>query len=416
MRHIASYVYADRDHAWGSPSVHRLVSITAIALAITGWAFFVRATWPAPDRLMLDFTQYYDAGRALLQQASPYHPEARQYSTAAFLLPPIYAIAMMPLAALPVYTANMIWFVLSLGFLLIGCLSVLRLTTPAGLRVRSRLTAPAAILILAVLLLPVWTGAKLGQITALLFGLSMAGLALQKTGRPVLGGMLLGIAIAFKFIPITLALFGLWLGWRRFAIAAFAIFIILQLLPAIIYPSIFIEYWTSTIYTIPAISHAVNLSLIGMARHMRGELALLWRLLAYTLSGVMVLAPFALAWKTRDLTARLFALALLVGATVTAAPLVEHHYMILLILPIWVLGCQLVQQRDMLGLGALGAIFILLSQPYRLARTFLAIVPTGWNSEAMGEVLLTLGATLLYILLLIVTVRHAKTYPRHSAV
>jgi len=67
---------------------------------------------------------------------------------------------------------------------------------------RSFSTGIALMLVVAALLLPVWTGAKLGQITALLFMLTMGGLALQKKGRPALGGILLGMAIAFKFIPV----------------------------------------------------------------------------------------------------------------------------------------------------------------------------------------------------------------------
>jgi len=131
------------------------------------------------------------------------------------------------------------------------------------------------------------------------------------------------------------------------------------------------------------------------------------RLLAYALSGLMFLAPFAVAWKYRDNQSISLALALLVSATVTAAPLVEHHYMILLLLPIWALLCAFLHQKDILGVCLLAATFSLLSQPYRLARVFLAVVPASWDSEILGEAVLTTGAVALYLLLLTVVVKRA---------
>src|SRR5690349_14813205 len=93
---------------------HGIALFVLACVAVFGWGLLVYSAFPFGGRLMLDFTQYYDAGRALLHNASPYRPEARQHSTAAFLLPPIFAMFIMPLAALPVETANIAWFLLSL--------------------------------------------------------------------------------------------------------------------------------------------------------------------------------------------------------------------------------------------------------------------------------------------------------------
>jgi hypothetical protein len=224
--------------------------------------------------------------------------------------------------------------------------------------------------------------------------------------------MLLGAGIAFKFIPATLAVFGLWIGWRRFALSAFATFVILQLVSAVIYPSIFVEYWTSAIFTIPEFSHYSNLSFIGLARRADSASALLLKPVAYLLSGAMLITPFILTWRARDTATQWSALVLLISATVTAAPVVESHYMTWLILPIWVLLCTFIRLNDGLGLALLGAIVVLLSVPYRLARTFLAVVPTGWDSEVTGEVVLTLGALLLFVLLLTTSLGHGRTAAR----
>lgn len=401
---LASGLHGER----ASSILSRLMLPALLLLAAIGWSLLAYRAFPTSDRLLLDFTQYYDAGRALLTNTSPYRPEARQYSPAPFLLPPIFAMAVMPLAALPVAWANGIWFVLSLAFLALGCAGVVLLASDPHPTLRSSGADVTLMLVLAVLLLPVWTGAKLGQITALLFALTMGGLAARRAGHAALGGAMLGVAIAFKFVPAVIAVFGFWVGWRRFALMAGAVFLALQGVSALAYPAIFTEYWSSTIFTIPAISHAVNLSLIGTASRFGAPLTPLAVPAALVLSGVMVLLPFAAAWRWRDEQTVLLALALLVAATVTAAPLVEHHYMIWLLMPIWVLLSGFIRRRSVVGLVALAAIFGLLSQPYRIARAALAVVPARWDSELLGEVILTGGALLLYGLALAVLGRRNR--------
>jgi hypothetical protein len=378
-----------------------------IAVALVGWGVFIHDTFPVRDLLMIDFTQYYDAARAVAADASPYRVEARQHSPAAFLLPPVFAIALRPLAALPVDVANDVWFVLSLMFLAAGCVATVRLVGLA--RWLSPLSmAMSAVFISAVLLLPVWTGARLGQITALLFCLSVGGLALQQANRPVLGGVLLGIAIAFKLYPGALAAFAIWVGWRRFGYMAIIVAVTLHAVSAISYWAIFAEYWSSTLFQIPDHSYAVNLSLMGMAGRAPAESGLMLRTLAFLLSGLMMLLPFLATWREHDGRSVSLALSLLIAATVTAAPLVEHHYMIWLIVPIWIVAAALGERQDVVGLVLLGGAFVLLSQPYRLVRGVLAMTAAQGDSERLGEGVLVAGGLLIYGLVAAEVLRHRR--------
>jgi hypothetical protein len=391
-----------------------LESIAVTGLIVASLAalltMLVSAAFPLPDRLLLDFTQYYDGGRALLSGASPYQPEARLNSPAPFLLPPIFAMAIAPLVVLPVQAANIVWFTLSLACVIASSLCVVELLGAPRSLAKARWQAGLVALLLTFLLLPVWTGVKLGQISPLLFCLSFAGLALRQNGRPLLGGVLVGVASAFKFIPLAIAVLGFWIGWRRFATAAVATFALLQALSAVVYPAVFVEYWTSVIFTIPAHAGAVNLSLIGMLGRLDDEPLSAWRVVASVLSLTMLAAPFALTLGRRanDQERQTLALALLIAAMVTAAPLVEHHYMLALLYPIWLLLCIHSWTGSRRDLVMLGAAFLLLSQPYRLARFVLWLVAGGGDSEALGEALLTGGALLVYVLVLVAAVGHRR--------
>ena len=138
-----------------------LLGIFALCL----WLFFILRTVPSGANLMIDFTQYYDASRALLNDTSPYHASVRENSPAAYLLPPIFAIVIMPWAsASQVETANVAWYFLSMAFLAAGCAAVLvltnRLTNRLLLMRRMRAAAFSSIAITAFTFLPVWTSSN----------------------------------------------------------------------------------------------------------------------------------------------------------------------------------------------------------------------------------------------------------------
>jgi hypothetical protein len=156
--------------------------------------------------------------------------------------------------------------------------------------------------------------------------------------------------------------------------------------------------------------------LIGMLGRLDDEPRSAWRVVAYALSLAMLAAPFALTCDRRgsaenDQQRQTFALALLIAALVSAAPLVEHHYMLALLYPIWLLLCTHSWNRSRRDLLLLGAAFLVLSHPYRLARSVLWLVPGVGDSEALGEALLTGGAVLVYVLVLVAAVAHRRGMP-----
>jgi hypothetical protein len=94
-------------------------------------------------------------------------------------------------------------------------------------------------------------------------------------------------------------------------------------------------------------------------------------------------------------------LALLIVATAIAAPVVEHHHMVWLLLPIWIVVCALSRQAGLAWLILLGLTGVLLSQPYRLVRVIDGLVPFALPEELWGRVALELGAVLLYVVVLL---------------
>jgi hypothetical protein len=79
-------------------------------------------------------------------------------------------------------------------------------------------------------------------------------------------------------------------------------------------------------------------------------------------------------------------------------------------LPIWILFSQFVEGRQLVALGALGGIFILLSQPFRILRIVQVVAPLNFSAEAYGGAVLQVGAMLLYLLMLSVILKWNVKY------
>src|SRR5438093_11500283 len=92
-----------------------------LLMAIALWGIFVFRTLPDPAPGLLDFTQYWDAGTAISHHDSPYPASARRNSSAPYIMPPFFALMMVPLAMLPLPLANLAWYVLTLALLFASC-------------------------------------------------------------------------------------------------------------------------------------------------------------------------------------------------------------------------------------------------------------------------------------------------------
>lgn len=185
-----------------------VVRIALLVLLLAAAGLFV---WRGPVRAIdgaADFELIYGAGRAYLTGDNPYHapavraalqaagtPHANRFEPAqlASLYPPSTLGLVSPIAALSWPAARGVWTalnVLAAGLLWVGLVSWL------GWFWRDGRTVALAIVLLA--WAPLHTGIALGQTTLLAVATLPAGLMLIDRGRPVGGGVIMALGMAFK--------------------------------------------------------------------------------------------------------------------------------------------------------------------------------------------------------------------------
>ncbi len=183
--------------------MRKAVLALQIALLVLGLGFYVQRNMVRAGRLVddtrSDFSNYWDAARAMLEGASPYVVHNFDY-------PALVALVTLPVAAADYPTARLVWF----------CFSHLCLLV-AALLLWWRLGRD---LLAAVVVTVVWAGAGtvaenlvLGQVNPLL--LLLLTLALVAPARA--GAVALAVATALKLWPGILLLREAIVGrWRGF--------------------------------------------------------------------------------------------------------------------------------------------------------------------------------------------------------
>ena len=177
----------------------RILIALVVLLYLPGVYLTLADLMPAPHQE--DFGAYYLAARALSSGVSPFDADAARRLAAAagvdqhspYIYPPLLALLLRPLAALPYSAASAVWFALSAGALL-SALSMLRTVVQMPWR-HYRWVCAAAFF-----LPPVHHTLQHGQITNFLL-LMIVAAALE---RPA-GSAWVGIAAALKVFPATLA-------------------------------------------------------------------------------------------------------------------------------------------------------------------------------------------------------------------
>ena len=176
-----------------------------------------------------DFSVFYDAGWRLARHESPYPYRATRFTTDPeyrFKYAPPFAMAMMPLAALPVQTAIRWWYALSaLAFL--AAMGGVRFLLARDAALPS-LPGWAWGLLFLTVLRPYLSTLRLGQVDVMLAALLIGFLAALSCGRQWLAGACLGIALLCKLSP------AIWLfyliaarAWRAILWTAVAILLLL---------------------------------------------------------------------------------------------------------------------------------------------------------------------------------------------
>ncbi|NWJ45820.1 MAG: DUF2029 domain-containing protein [Chloroflexi bacterium] len=369
----------------------------------------------------IDFKVYWASGKAIHDNFSPYGANLLQFSEAQFLYPPLFAILMVPFSLLPFEIAGIIWLILSLCLLGAICVFIIKLVGYPKTIFTNTKTVTLILLGISTLLYPVFSAIKLGQISTLIFFLIVAALLAQYRNKPILGGLLLGLAISLKITPLPLLIFAFWVGWYHLGITASLTFFGTQIVSAIYNPSIFFEYWFSVFPKIASITGGVSLSLQGLVTQLAPS-QLLFLLVPVTIiiSAIIILIPFSLVFSKHDPQIVLQGFVLLLCGLGIGLPTVEDHYLIWLILPNWMILNYLIQ-KNALGKIVLFLLTIILLawKPYELGGIITGISGTAQeqainNRLVIGRVILEIVSFWFYIIFirnLVVPPTNVKTVP-----
>src|SRR5262249_49266933 len=122
--------------------------------------------------------------------------------------PPVMAVLLRPLAALPPLVGALVWFYLKVGMTLLAFHWVFRLVEEP----RRPLPAVAPGVTVVLSLRPILGGLELRNVHLFILFLVVAALTALRTRRDVLSGVLFALAISCKVTP---ALFVPYLAWKR---------------------------------------------------------------------------------------------------------------------------------------------------------------------------------------------------------
>jgi alpha-1,2-mannosyltransferase len=190
----------------------------------------------------LDFRIYMWGGHAVLSDARLYAAQAYGHW---FTYSPFAAIVFVPIAALPLTLARVLWDLVSLAALGYSLVITLKLAGHRPSRIMVAGVAAAAIA-----LDPVYQTLFLGQINLILLALILTDVWQvsrgRDTGRWV--GIGVGIAAAIKLTPAIFIVFFLLAGRTRAALVAAATFVGCGLIGFLVAPSASARYWVHLFY------------------------------------------------------------------------------------------------------------------------------------------------------------------------
>jgi hypothetical protein len=204
----------------------RWLIVLFLALSIWGWVDVRRRgnQYPEQDH-KTDLTVYTEAGAAFFDDRAPY--EVRNPRGWTYVYPPIFAMLLAPLHALPMQDQATVWFYVCLAMCWgIYCESrriVALIRDPKGDRTDGRLRW-LGVMTLAAVALPAMNCLQRGQVTIAVAYLLVLGLRLVLSGRSypsaIVGGIVLALSVAIKIVPIIPVGFLLFMllvayAWKR---------------------------------------------------------------------------------------------------------------------------------------------------------------------------------------------------------
>ena len=185
------------------------VSVLVVALAVVGVITVRKASVPGQST---DFTVYLVAGQEVLKGGKALYSvtDARGLH---YIYPPLFAVLMAPLSALPPAAASAAWYLITIALLLVALRLTLRLVTPEG-------QAPRLTLLWIPLLIcadPLLGTLTRGQLGILMFACTAGTLSLHREGKSFQAGLLLAFATVIKMYTGLLGLYFIARrDWRAF--------------------------------------------------------------------------------------------------------------------------------------------------------------------------------------------------------
>lgn len=146
-----------------------------------------------------DFSVYYFGTKAFLTGINPYFPTSDSFSN--YVYPPFVLLFFIPLVALPLSVASIIFVLVSFTSLFLGvyfCLKTLKKFT---------LTSYLLALSLSLVAFPTKFTLGMGQINLIIFFLLSFSLYLLSKNKQVSAGSLIGLSFAVKLFPLFLLVY-----------------------------------------------------------------------------------------------------------------------------------------------------------------------------------------------------------------
>lgn len=384
--------------------------VAALALS----AFGARATFD-PGGNEGDLRVYYDQVQRIAAGRDLYHHRedpADPDRPTGYIYPPPFAVAFLPLTALPFPWVRLLWFVGSGLVALRGYECALRLVA----RERGPPARPWAALALGVTLSIrfVWSDLGHGQVNLLVAWLTLEGVLRLEDGRERSGAALLAGAVLVKLTPAIVVLGYLLAGRRRAFAWTVGAGLALALLPGLVLgPLRNLEYLLRFAVEVNAqnyAGHALrpdNAALTGAVHHLLAGVApggrgppeplLLDLPVAAARAASLALSGAALGaaalWAARAPAARRSPVrrtAVLLAAIPLVSPVAWKPHLVCLILPGVLAGRDLLRPGRARGLVAAGGL-LLAGSSRGLCGRFLSDLLLRWGGVTAGAALLAVG-------------------------
>ncbi|WP_165975685.1 glycosyltransferase 87 family protein [Actinomadura rubrisoli] len=291
----------------------------------------------------LDFHIYWEGGHALTDGTRLY---SEQLVAHWFTNTPFMAAVFVPVGAIPLGAARVIWQVASVAALALACVNTMRM---AGSRV-----AVCAVVAMALMLQPMWQSIFLGQVNMFLLAMVLIDVRRLSAGR--FAGVGIGVAAAIKLTPAIFVVLLLVSGRIKAAMTACATFLVCSGFAHFVAPDASRLYWRHIFYDtsrvgVPYIS---NQSPYGAAVRILGDVEHVgsWYAFVPLVLGVVGLAVAA-AWARKDDWLGAAAVAGVTGLLVSPISW-AHHW-------VWVLPVLFVLARNghRVAVGCGYALFVL---------------------------------------------------------